>query len=263
MRQDMKTVLTERPRHGLVRKFHEVRTRTKRGNYDDLPAFEGMRRPYLYGFNNKQFSDHIKPLIRFLWSSVGRKWDDVWSEIAAQVPAGSTMNDHLRGHVFSEIDLHCTVENGKVFPQPNRYRWRSNVEPTGLYVDPRDGVIKAGSNDYHNSRSNHRRRFWNDREVPAPTSCEIDGGVLRLIDGIWYQFDCLPLPLPKVITVVVDGERKTKLQHVLRRDEFLGTTIHHGQRVTDNDQWLQRGVYHANKRQLSSADLKRHGLRNA
>lgn len=263
MRADMKKVLTERPRYGRVLEFHEVRTRTKRGDYDDLPAFEGMRRPYAFGYNNKEFSDHIKPLIRFLWSSVGRRWNDVWSEIAAQVPAGNTVNDHLRGHVFGEIDIHCGVtDDGNVYVLPERWR-NTSSEPTGLYVDPRDGILKSGSADYHNSRNAFsRRRLGEDKESTPPSYYEIDGGVLRFINGIWYGFDYLPLPPPKVVICVVDGVTKTKLQHVLRRDEFLGTMAHHGERVTGNDQWVNRGVYHSNKRQLSSRDLKRHGLRN-
>ena len=107
MRPDMKKVLTERPRYGSRRDYHEIRRRENRGDYEDLPAFQGMRAPHLRNYGGKEFSDHVMPLIRYLWSCLGRRWDDVWSEISAQVPSGNTIDAHLKSHIDSEIELHC------------------------------------------------------------------------------------------------------------------------------------------------------------
>lgn len=247
MRHDMKKVLTESPRFGHSRSYKEVRRRENRGDYDNLPTFQGMRAPHVRNYGGKEFSDHIMPLIRYLWGCIGRRWDDVWSEICTQVSSGNTVDSHLKGHVTGEIELNCIVKDGEVYEKPYR-RWSRISKPRGLYVDPRDGLIKAGSADYHHSRNYYYKR---EREPEPQTSVQLEDGKFVLIDGIWYSFDYAVCPEPKTIAYIdEDGETKTKLIYFPQKDEYYNITRHH------------TGTYHTNKRQLSSRDLKKHGLQN-
>jgi hypothetical protein len=277
MRHDMRHVLTDRPRVGSRSGYHEVRAKESRHDHEDLPSHEGMRVPYFRNWgDHKEFSDHISPLIRYLWGCVGRPWNEVWSEICAQVPSGNTVDRHLRNHVLGEIDINCEAIDGTVYTKPSdRWTRYSRSEPRGLYVDPRDGLLKAGASDQHNSHRNAykshndqvkiggecywrydsgilKRRYSNDNLLFKFT----DGGKAVLLDGIWYTFVIKTCKEPRIIVCDDDDNaakpiwlRATKRITYPQVDELYHTTVH-------------TGAYHANKRQMSSRDLKRYELRN-
>lgn len=123
MRADMAKVLTERQRVGHSRCYHDIRSRHHRGEIEYLPTMEGMRRPHILLDTAKQFSDLLGPLKRFLWSSRGRRWDDVWSEINAELPHNTT-GAHLRLHVSQEVTLQTELHRhaGRYFLCPRRRR---------------------------------------------------------------------------------------------------------------------------------------------
>lgn len=83
MRDDMPQVITERARIGRYRRYHEVRHQSSRRgrNLEDLPAHEGMRRPFSQRRIAKQFSEHLSPLRRFLEKRVGQPWDTVHADL--------------------------------------------------------------------------------------------------------------------------------------------------------------------------------------
>ncbi|NWH09419.1 MAG: hypothetical protein HXY22_12395 [Alphaproteobacteria bacterium] len=105
MRPDMHKVIVERPRKGGggQKKGRPVR------DMDHLPKQEGMRRRYHPFGDRKVFNDHLAPLHRFLQKSVGRKWDEVYSEICRDLDARNVVQDHLRLHVKQEVDVHLRL----------------------------------------------------------------------------------------------------------------------------------------------------------
>lgn len=135
MRQDMFKVIVERERRGGGR---ERKGRKK--DFDDLPKKEGMRRAHA---DRKSLNENLAPLKRFLNKAVGRPWNNVFSEICEHINVNSTVQQHVRQHIFDFVhnkDIRIE-DSGKV-----TYRLRyggAYIElwHGSLYVHPRTGIL--------------------------------------------------------------------------------------------------------------------------
>lgn len=125
MRADMHKVIVERPRVG----GHGVRHGRRPRDLDDLASKQGMRRPY--ASEGKDFSDHLKPLERYLRKQVGRPWNKVYSEICEQFGSDSVLHRHLRRHIFDYV----LVETPRMPKSRRRYVF--------FYVDARSGLLRV------------------------------------------------------------------------------------------------------------------------
>jgi len=264
VRTDMKKVLTERPRRGGIYSYKDFRSRENHGDPDHLPRCQGMRFPY--GYDRKNFSDLLGPLKAYLRNSVGRRWDDIYSEISQVVGSGNTVDQHLRDHVMMEVETDTFVVDGHVYTLGSRYN-RGFAPPHGLYVDPVDGVL----------------RWWERPRATYPKQKQVNGvwytcgddgilyppkenrvyrkGAIYLIkllpddqqavqiDGIWYLVEWAETP-PPVDREYIDGERIMRRRVYFPRFDFLRRDM------------VQEGRYAAGKRQMSSRDLRKHGLTN-
>lgn len=264
MRTDMKKVLTERPRRGGIYTYNDFRQREKSGDPDLLPSHQGMKRPY--GWETKNFSDLLGPLKAYLRNSVGRRWDDVWSEISQVVGSGNTVDQHLRDHVMMEVETDTFTVDGHVYTLGRRFS-RGLAPPDGLYVDPVDGVLRW----WDRPRRTHPQQkqvnglwyTWDDDGIlhpPKENRIYRKGAIYPIkllpddqqavrIDGIWYWVEWAETP-PPIDKEYVDGERITTRRVYFPRFDFL-------RRDT-----VQEGRYAAGKRQMSSRDLRKHGLTN-
>lgn len=259
MRADMKKVLTERPRYGSAYNYNDLRQRENRGDYDDLPCQQGMRMPYRKIGEYKQFNDLIGPLVRYLHGCVGRRWNDVWSEVCQQVGSGNTVDQHLRSHVMMEVDIHTVLVNGEVYAYS---AYSGLIKPYKLYVDPRDGrLCYAGDqpNKWKAYKTVTVDGLWyrvgdDGLHYPEVRSYRASGryplkviGERRamLIDGIWYWIETAVTPPPED---VLTGETVRRV--FFARYDFV------------RRQNVQEGRYYAGKRQMASRDLRRYGLRN-
>ena len=259
MRTDMKKVLTERPRIGHDRSYHDIRARMTRINFDDMPTKEGMRRPYSSrDEERKEFSDLIGPLRRFLTSCRGRRWDDVWSEICAQL-SSNTVDSHLKDHVLRDVDLHTVMVDGVVFV---RSRYRGFIEPDGLYVHPETGLVCG---DIQWTRHYRRDYVYHDGIAYTPLENGVQHPVgyglnvryaydRKLIgpereafrvNGIWYWV---------VFATVPESTMRTENGYI--KVNTICTDIVTGKQKNTGER------YRANKRQMSSRDLRRYGLTN-
>lgn len=154
MRADMFKVIVERPRWGAG---HAPAVKLKR---DKAPHQRiGLRRhakeqaAYTKGLN-----ENLAPLVRFLRSRVGCRWDDVFSEICATLDTGSTVKMHVRQHL-GDFVLHRIAygRRGELLNDGHVLRPdRRNCAWPEFYVDPDDGLLKD------------RVRFWRDRGEDAP-----------------------------------------------------------------------------------------------
>lgn len=130
MRSDMRDVLITRGRTGWRGK-RKGRARP----LEELPFREGICRD-----RTRWFDDHLGPLKRFLSSRVGRHWDDVWSEICAQLDRRGLLQEHVFVHLLQMVEVRVDVVDGAVVDRVGRPiqpgRWR-----TSYYVDPETGRL--------------------------------------------------------------------------------------------------------------------------
>jgi hypothetical protein len=92
--------------------------------------------------NPKAFNDHLQPLLRYLYSKVGRPWDKVYSEIRALIGPNSTMQMHLLSHVQGAVEQNVRMvgkipyrTTGGALTTSGRRNYRQ------LYVHPKTGLL--------------------------------------------------------------------------------------------------------------------------
>ena len=109
MRHDMARVLVTRPRLG-----GKVRRKGRAYPMEDLPSRVGMKRGLaLAKADKKTLNEHLQPLRRYLHGQVGRPWDKVWSDIAAGLRVTSTVQQHVRDHVFDFVAKDVFLRGGE------------------------------------------------------------------------------------------------------------------------------------------------------
>jgi hypothetical protein len=278
MRKDMPKVIVERPRKGgtVERKGRAVPP-------EDLPAHQGMRRPHRERGLQKILNENLAPLRRYLARQVGRPWDKVFAEIAANLRVGNVVQKHVRDHVpdFVATDPHPRIHR---FVRPD-----GTVERTTrlwhqpFYVHPVDGLLKR--TDQLPEEKARRRRARARRPEPPASIALADDRELRLIDGTWYEVRLAPLPParfrtlreerqhplkpgdPRSRTVTIAGTVRRLVTPPVR-DVVTGRLIPVGPEIDDARGWLAYRFsypdrrYAVAKRQLSRAALRRHGLTN-
>lgn len=238
MREDMFKVIVERPRR-LVHKAPRVKSR-----HDRLPERTklGMKRGAQEQCNwTKYLNENLAPLKRYLQKQRGRLWDKVYSEICARLDTRSAVKQHVRDHLEDLIVFRVVVgKDGALLASDN---WSLTLHPLHesrreLYVDPKDGIIKEVAKLRRKlGLPVSRRARWGlsppQREDVVVLS---EWEELRRIGGIWLRVRFAQNPTaPKWI----------RCFDLLERQEV----------------WV--GQRHAvEKRQLSKAELARHGLCN-
>jgi hypothetical protein len=135
VRKDMAKVIVERSR---------VAARDRKGRSSDKygapPNKQSMRRPYL---DRKSLNENLAPLRRFLESSVGKKWDNVYSEICSGLKLTSAVQKHVRDHVFDFVTLNVQVKDGKIFALRRYGSGFSELSDKAMYVDPKTGILRV------------------------------------------------------------------------------------------------------------------------
>jgi hypothetical protein len=264
----MNKVLTERPRTGAAIAYREIRAKNKATDYDDLPSREGMRT--VYGWERKEFSDLLGPLRRFLRSCIGRKWDEVWSEICANLST-NTVDRHLRGHALSEVEQHCIIVDGEVMTTG---RYSSGLRPPyGLYVDPIDRVIRESAvpAPYRRKRRDtiqiDGRTYEKDGNVLYPTTHGLpprmvtDGREAAQIGGIWYWLEGEIVPPAK--EVLYDAVTRTRAATRLPGRRYIATVIDSTAFDFVLGRYVKSGEFCRNeKKQMSRRDLRKYHLIN-
>ena len=159
MRYDMMKVVTERPRrgHGDRNEKHGGRLSkddiaraldTDDAGPSGLIAWSRHRNPD----GGKDFTDVLGPLRGYLRKQVGRRWDDVYSEMSAVLDKGTLTGSHIWTHIKQEIEQRCYLGiSGRVFYGATRRHVYGGIV-TGLYVHPVTGIICDGGDrpiSYH------------------------------------------------------------------------------------------------------------------
>jgi hypothetical protein len=243
MRSDMSKVIVERPRLRFPLKNGSAYPRGHlenlwAPNLEDAPRMESMGGIY----REKGLNENLQPLVRFLRSRVGRPWDDVYAEIAAQISCKSAVQkhvlDHLRGYVVENV----RVVEGVV--EYVRHRWLGRLESRGMrfrfYVDPDTRRLVLAP------AARRTGPHWKDRPDPDRRVLSAEQE-LRRIEGVWYAVDVAPIP---------DGHgAPPECFDVLERCAPADP------RGSKNVLW-QTNRYAKRKRQLGTRELVRHGLKD-
>ena len=149
MRADMFKVIVERPRWGAGH-APSVKLKKDKDPHKHIGLKRHAREQAAY---TKSLNETLAPLVRFIQRRVGRRWDDVFSEICAGLDTGSTVKMHVRQHLHDFVLF--GISRGRFGELMHGGRRllpdRRNCSWPEFYVDPDDGVLKD------------RAWFWRDR----------------------------------------------------------------------------------------------------
>lgn len=147
MRNDMFKVIVERPRWGSrSAKSPKLRAKSHEKGFTDFTHLGMQRHIALTNSMSKSLNENLAPLRRFLQKQRGRRWDDVFSEICAQLDTSSTVKMHVRLHLEDFVATRITcgrrgewMFDGRPLVGPHRFPWSRSRK---FFVDPRDGILK-------------------------------------------------------------------------------------------------------------------------
>ena len=256
MRKDMSKVIVERPRlgGGLTRKGRALDT-------DLLPQKQGMRKPHVKGWNNKELNENLAPLRRFLVSKIGQHWDNVYSEICENLRATNTVQQHVRDHIADFVDTktrrdrHGQIWVDRYSPTLLEQSWRQ------MYVDPDTGLLLRNPH-YRSYTTKLRERAEQQRLKTLETQRSYpDGTELRRVNGIWYQVEMRAVPPGKLVPYLDhNGVQQQRLEGGVATDCITGKIVCSVRGVYRYD-WAER--YAESKRQLSSEELQHYKISNS
>jgi hypothetical protein len=239
MRPDMGKCVIERPRRGSRTAMSaKVRHYGKIVEYDDGPEYDGLTRlpvsrkqeGYYKKLGDKDFTDVLGPLHRYLRSSCGRHWNDVYSEIKQTLGnAGWGVQHIISAHLDVAIHTYCGVD-GNVWVSDKHGVNQVSGFYYDFYVEPQTGILREGS-QYRKWRSVAREKEGTKPLEFVPIE---DGKEYRKIGGIWYLHE------------FTEVEVKTPM--------FLGGSFF---RINSEIRIISKS-----KRQLGKKQLKQLGLRN-
>lgn len=157
-------------------------------DYDDQPKRMKMcrrnRQSACGDYNWKELTDVLSPLRGFLRKSVGRPWDDVYSELCRNLDRRSVSGLHVFQHLRWEVQTNTFMKNGQVW-----YYWRggdseSPIHGSGdFYVHPTTGILCEDKN-----RISYRTVWREKQKRERVDKIKInDNQSYELIDGIWYH----------------------------------------------------------------------------
>jgi len=255
MRSDLNKVICEHERRGSRDSYRQVRRKRQFALNEDSPAFESMKARY--GYDTKDFGEHLNPLYGQVRKAVGRRWDDFYSVLRRNFDTRSVINAHILQHLYDRFEKDCYIKNGEVYVGPTRFRyggWRlRDQRHIEFYVDPRDGIIKR--NPWYGFREPVK-------DVPV-AFVELDRDhVLRKVDGIWFHFKMADVPPGRWLQDAAGNRRfiGTRVIDMFDRT-YKEDTRQQYNRLGGRFRVLKPLRYHAERRSASKADLRRAGLR--
>lgn len=274
MRSDLNKLLCEHERYGSKRGYKEVRRDRNFDLYDEdgpIGNREGMRWRYKFHWNEKEFGENLNPLYGIIRKNVGRKWDDIFSELCQVFDTRSVINRHILIHLDRMVEIkNVFFEDGELWIHSNYNGTRLlKDDSVEYYVDPRDGILYR--NAAYRSWNSIRRKRDEEARIERWKSYRNYGKFAYIKDekaGIWYRYDYATIEPGKI-----EGYWKTYgelakplwLERTVggfRFDEFLGETV----------QWSKGGwsakrhadcpfnTVHVNKKTASKKEIKKYQL---
>lgn len=283
MREDFKHLLTERERHNsrwnYTKGHKKLQQQDEAGDYEDwAPGGKVSMKKTALGKSrtSKTLNENLSPLNKFLHGSVGRLWDEVFSEISEACPKDSAVNAHIYQHLFDFVILNPHFEDGKIYSHNSfgshspRYSTQSSFAG---YVDGEGILRECPRRETSRSMTKKDKKLRESFEkVLSPTLW------LVKLDGYWNYANLARLP----ITVDFDtpgmrGELYTKKIYEHKKyedvyiekshyykDDFLKKKFHtktvEGAEI--HKVYYGDYVYCQSLRRLKLHELRKHNLKN-
>lgn len=259
MRPDFHKVLCERPRH---KPFNaDKRHRKDNLDYEDMPTKENMKINHIRGWGGKELTDHIAPLYRYLNYQVGRKWDDVYSEIRKTIVGKNpnAVKGHILQHIFGfgGVELHSYPIGNKRYSNNGYYHsGPRELNNDQLYVDDEGVVRKYKNNKKKVNYVQAIKEKWMKTARHLP-----NGNQARKINGLWFEIILSPILESQILTSWSEPNKYTLTRyatHTVLSNDVLGIR---GE-VKDFERIYKAKVYASAKHAMSSKDLKKYELEN-
>lgn len=241
MRSDMYKVIVERPRSGSWRSNGSVRQCRREARPRDPEAMETLTAsaPMKPRANDRKYlNENLAPLRRFLMANVGRRWEDVYSDLRAHLSPRSAVQMHVCQHLEDYVELHVRIDGPKVYRLTTRWNGDRPLRDDGrtFYVDPVTRRL---------CRPTWRGEVVQPQRPDEPASQKLpDGRLAVAIHGAWFAVDTEPLratdvPGYDVVFRALAGASNREQRRVLYGSDR---------------------VYGVKKRQLSKTECRRAGI---
>jgi hypothetical protein len=160
---------------------------------EELPLKERMKDRYM---ETRYQSDHLNPLKGWVRKQIGRPWNKAFSELCENLRLDSTIQRHVREHVFDFVDTPSLIRGvlhnhrGPLFGE--RFRYGAAI----AYVDPCDGILKPLKDP----------RLWTKRELKQSKAKQaqeavakgalvrFEGRFFHRYKGFWFEWLMKDLP---------------------------------------------------------------------
>lgn len=274
MRKDMAKMLVETHRSTAAVTYKDTR---KRGNdsrgFENAPKREKMKGRY--GYDTKEFGENFPPLVGFLRKNVGRKWDDVYSELCASLKGGGTVIAHTKLHLFRDFLIEKPYWiDGKPHNTPE-WSWKG---PTPLSADQPYVDQKGFLRITPQNKKRPRNTYWDvDNRVIVDKNKQY-----RKVNGVWFEILLKKLPRSPLETGLIyyDVFLKREIRgYIFKKPNYFGIiprpewcwidskgSRHMCQKTLEMEYpeaGLDRHNYAYSKRQLSSKEIEKLGLKDA
>ena len=261
MRKDMYKVIVERPRRG----GRYSSERRPSSDPEDQPQHESLKFRH---HSRKWLNENLNPLRRYLGRQVGRRWDEVYSELCANIDRRNTVQQHIHQHLEDFVALKVQAIDGVPHYQLGYGGLRRLADrwTPKLYVDPASGLLLVNHEGVQ-ARREARREYARARQLRVPVDVRPVDELhqLRRIDGIWYEIELAPLPTVAAAPAGVKRPAAKPIApyDVIARRPARWTGKCCGRHGCDACAPYGRpGLYARSKRQLNRHELQRYGLSN-
>lgn len=211
MRKDMVKTVRERYRNGIREPLIRFKNKPQVNDYEDFdggPHRTSMTKeiPARSWVDRREPELLYGPLIKFLRSQVGRKWDDVWSEIC-EVTAGET-GHAVREWVRGNVEILSARHKDRLMPKTTWF-WNQF-----FVLD--DGILQY--------QPRHRYRHERQQDI---STVRVNDKIYHCHNDLWYEIELAPFPKFEEYTRAIHIGNRT-LYHrvnntVVFYDLFLGT----------------------------------------